>query len=392
MNRRQFVRSAGSALLAPSAVLLLPKQAAALLVTQSGPRRRVSAGSGSGFTPDSGWSYTGSPHSTMVITKSAGGLGLPTDARALMRAPLDANFALNSDYSRLSTTMTARPGCTIVTDVKPTGAAGAARQSWPIGSAGSDDHTLFANDPVCSWSGDYVFVSVQRYYNWDNAATYNNKTIRYWGPSGAASGIPDVYVLPGSGAGASRIITESSGAWDYHDTCDAATPYYDANMAADQWYYDEHVFKESSGANFTGIVRHYRNGARAHPESVGWNTRGDSGGALTAKSTLYLDQFSNPTSTGMETGSKYLYFHDLHITDTGCFFLSSEASLTSLTMNGENDPGVKRVYQYITDAPASDMGCELDMYAGEYGATNGLYLWYRPPGGATPERAGRVNL
>lgn len=349
----------------------------------------------SGFTFDPGWSGSGtfSDGQIVTVTKAAGGLSIPSDPRPLLWVPLETDFARDATYSRTVATMTGQTSCSIVTDVKPTNAAGAARQAWPIGSPGADVHVLFSNDPVWSWGNGSTpvpcYVSVKRRYNWDNAASYNDKCIRYWGASGASSGVPDVYMLPGSGATAARIITEGGGGWDFHDSCDAATPYYDANMVADTWYHDEHLFLDSSLNTFDGICRHYRNALRAHPETVNWQTRGTTQPGVAVKTTGYLNQYSNPTSTGMETGTKYLYLSHLYVTDTFFrFVLSPESTWTQATQSGSNDSSIYREIQLPTEDSGSDIGCGLLLRKGVHASTSGLYLWFYHPDGSAPQRVG----
>jgi len=350
----------------------------------------VAGGGASGITFDSGWSGTGTFADGQIVSvsKSGGGLGLRTDERPLLWIPGETSFLRDPTYSRLTTVMTARGNASIDSTIKPTNAAGSISQAWPLsGVAGTADHCFFSNDPVWAFTTDSVRVSVKRYHNWALDTDDNDKCFRLW-PT--AFGAPDIYhkIAP---VGASTISVE--GYTDQHDATNGASYFWNENFAEDTWASYEHLFKESSDNAFDGICRLYRNAGRAHPESYGWKTRNSGGEPGSAVKTQgYLDQFSNPTSTGMESGGRELKICHLYITDTlACFYVSTESAWTQTTMNGSNDPGVFREYQLPTQDSGSDTGCGLYLRKGVHSSLSGLYLWFAPADGSSPQRIGQFT-
>jgi len=345
-------------------------------------------GGGGSFNFDSGWSLgSGSmaDGQTPQIQYLAGGLNLLTDMRPIVWMPGNS-YTPNSTYSRSTSARTAQTNASIDTGTKPTNGVGSFKQTFPTG--GSSPANWWAEDPAFTFSNNTVLVSCKRLKNWTPLVSpndNNDKTFRVWP---AAFGLPDVYHK--NAQGGSSITVEG-----YSNADDAMSPpgnhFFTVNHTPNVWIQDEHLFRDSTVNLFDGVNRWYRNGARAHPESVGWNTRTSSGEPGSAgKSLVYLDQYSNQATSGDMVGHGYEdYVCDLYINDSfGSFYISSESTFTQVTMNGSNDPGVIREYQLPTASSGSDTGCTILIRKGLYSSLSGLYLWFRPMDGSNPVRVG----
>lgn len=345
----------------------------------------TSASGAVGFTFDSGWSGSGTfaDGQDVTVTKAAGGLGFSTDPRPLLWIPGETSFAKDSTYSRSSQTMVAQDNAAIDSAHAPTNAAGSIRQSWPFGSGAPA--CFFANDPIWTFSTQTTFVSVKRMHDWKltGSPDPNDKTFRVW-PT--AFGAPDLYHKIYD-SGSANIV---EGYTNSDDALTSGSRFFTVNQVANTWYQDEHCFKDSGDNTFDGISRFYRNCARDRPESVGWRTRNSSGEPGSAVKTQgYLDQFSNPASSGMDAGTRHVNICHVYIDDKlNRFTVSSEASFTQTTMNGSNDPDIYREIQLPRNSTGSDTSCGLRLRKGTYSSLTGLYLWFWPADGSSPQRVG----
>lgn len=348
-------------------------------------RSSAVSGGGSGITFDSGWTGSGtfSDGQDVTVTKAAGGLALPTDPRPLLWIPGESSFAKDSTYSRSSQTMVAQDQATVDSSLKPTNAAGSLKQVWPFGSGAPAN--WFANDPIWTFSTGKTFASLKRMHTWTitGSPDYNDKCFRVWP---AAFGTPDCYHK--IHAAGSVVTTE--GYTDPDTGMSSGSRFFTVNQVGNTWYQDEHVFKDSTLDAFDGISRFYRNGARSHVESIGYKTRATSGEpGSAAKTQGYLDQYSNPSATGLDSLGGSQHICHVYLDDKiARFVISNESSFTQTTMNGSNDPAVYREIQLPRSATGSDTSCGLRLRKGVHASLSGLYLWFFPEDGSAPERVG----
>lgn len=339
----------------------------------------------SGFTFDPGWSGSGtfSDGQIVTVTKAVGGLSIPSDPRPLLWIPGESGFARDTTYSRSTSTLTAQTNATLDTSVKPTNAAGSLKQVY--GTGGGSPANWFAEDPPWEFATGICLMSCKRRYNFTPTSANNDKCFRVWP---AAFGTPDIYHKVAS-SGAASITVEGYTSAD--DAMSSGSHFFTINHPLNEFIVDEHLHKDSALDAFDGIARWYRNGARAHSESIGWRTRSSTGEPGTAVKTLaYPDQYSNQDTSGDMIGHGYEeHISHIYLTDSLFrFILSTESEWTQTTMNGSNDPAIKREYQLPTEGSGSDIGCGLLLRKGVHASTSGLYLWFYHPDGSAPQRVG----
>ncbi|HEU4602033.1 MAG TPA: hypothetical protein VFS24_08695 [Steroidobacteraceae bacterium] len=395
MKRREFA----GLLVTAAAGIVLPKFALAGLVTQSGPRYTISSGGDSctGFTPDAGWTCSGTfaDGQDVTVTKSAGGLGFSTDPRPLLWIPGSSSAAQDSTYSRNSTTtLVANSGTAVDTAIHPTNAAGSLRQTWPI--SGGDTVLWWS---TTSWESNntfstgVVYASVKRYHNFNPddptntgavSGDYNDKTFRIWP---ATFGNRDLYDKIRDQDSLSVIEGDASDT-QYCGSSSCSSVH--LNFSIDTWYQHEHIFKENSALDAQdGLFRWYVNAGRANSESLGWQTRSTS--QPNSKALFYLDQISNvSTNTDLENGAKHIWVADVYISDQlRRFTVSTESTcFTATTMDGSNDPGIFREIQLPRNGTGSDSSVGLHLRKGTYASMSGKYLCFWPNDGTSPERVG----
>lgn len=335
------------------------------LINISGGARTEAASSGS-FVFDSGWTGTvpDSQGEAYTVTRAAGGLDFPTDARPLLWIPAESGFGRDATYSRTSQTMTAANNATHQATIKPVNAAGAIRQDWPISG---DAHLFFGNDPVWSFTGPYNYVFLKRYVTFPMVSGLdpNNKAYRLWEVD-ASSGTPDTYF---SEKGSAQIavtegldlFTQVSDEQRYHNM---------EYFPEDEWTTDEYFFLESSVDVLDGIINFCRNGLWAFVQAKRWMTRDTA--LPQAKGGGYLNQFSNILN---DLNGESMYLSGLYIDDKWArLMISQETTWNTSIMSAGTGTTYKREIQIVVSG--SDTQAAGDsLRFGEFSSVSTLCLW-----------------
>jgi hypothetical protein len=391
MNRRQFITTASG--------LLVPALADAGLLLQSSPRNAAQGGGGggaSGITFDAGFDGSGTfaDGQTVTITRTAGGWGTKNGGGKPLRwIPFESGLQADATYSRITSALSVQTGCTHQTGVKPTNAAGAARQTTDNldGLA-----ALYTDSPIWTFDTGKCYVYVERYHDHaDNNGTgtdpstpgqdstyLNNKTIRVWPAGGGVDGAPDMYYSIGSnlancwaeGAGGSGMNGNDPATGSHFYSSALIFSAFDA----DTFVSCEHVYMTSALNTKDGIWNHARDSRWLYDSSFRWMTRET--GAEGPIASGYLDEMSNGAPAG------FIYYNSLYIDDSVCrIFCSSESSYNAAAGDGTHHHRAICIPTVWADGEIT-----LLLRAGRHASLSGKYL-YVVDNSNVATRVGQIN-
>lgn len=252
-------------------------------------------GGGSGFTPASGVTISGTftDGQSVTVTRAAGGLGARANAKPRYWYPLEINFATDDTISRTSDTLQSNGGAApvIQSTVKPVNAI-AAVEYTPKNTGGDGSQTAFNRSPFWDITGD-VFMFIKRRLAFDPD---NDKIWRIWGDS--IGSFPSIYYGVNAAIG-------TIGASDCPDTVTSgvASQFASAPFSANTWYTDEHYFRNSAINTADGILNWARNGNFAWEYTGRWRTHATAYPTLAHQ--LFLDEFTNTPPNGSTDKAYY---------------------------------------------------------------------------------------
>lgn len=327
---------------------------------------RQSSG-GSGFTFDSGWTGSGTfaDGQDVTLTRGAGGIGARTDERPLRWIPGDADMALDSTFSRDSSSLpSAQTNASWQSSVKPYSAAGGAiTQLYPIPAA-ADESNCYAGDLTDIGTAGKAYWNYWIRNTWNGASVgVNNKMARIWNVGQTASAL-----FANASFSQAADIDGDAG-------IDGSVSHQIPQPAANTWYNYEHEFQECSGADVQdGIWQTYANGGAAFSDALRWITRHTGQADDSLKRLMHLSQFSNrpPPADG-----ENLYYYGIYLTDTRLrVFISDESTFTTTVYSGGSILTHYREIQLPKATGNSDTTLSIRLRAGTYsGSLSGKYLW-----------------
>lgn len=232
-----------------------------------------SSSSGGGFTPQSGFSASGTwaEDQSITITRGAGGFGTkPNDPKPLLWMPLKSS-ATPSSLGRVTS---ARP-MQQFTYTSSCGADGNGCLAGSVSNGGTADNTWTVRLDSDSWgSSTYdwnsydqkIFISRRIYKNFGDLSgvsggTYNVKDSRLWGRSGAVDGggdasaglvTPSIYFSPSLGQFGFENIAQPN--WDYTMEYFGDGRRAAMNNITDRWYDEEQMWLSNSAATNSGAT------------------------------------------------------------------------------------------------------------------------------------------
>lgn len=251
-------------------------------------------GGGSSFVFDSGWSGTPpvNPGDAFSFTYAPAGLGFLADPRAEIYIPGDVDFSSNTTYARASFTPQIQNNASHDTTIKPVGAAGSLRQTWP--TAGNNA-CWFNNDPLFTGNGKFFIFSKRRYsmtYGTNNLNNYNAKEDRFWPAGGSGFDLPDTYF---SERPTSQSYT-TEGVSDPQANGDGSRSY-DALYQTAIWQTKRLFFQDCSSADvFDGILNAENMALWAFIQAKRFRTK--TAGLTANKTRVFPAQFSGGGDAG----------------------------------------------------------------------------------------------
>jgi len=352
-------------------------------------RTSVSAGGGAmaGFTPNSGWTVTGTAGAGNIatITRAAGGLSIPTDPRPDYWAPLASVVTKDATYSKsTSPTFTLQTNASFQSVVKPTNSAGALDQliqasptngSQPgvTGGSGDADTNFFSSSgatvPAFTITNGRFYVSMDRYRTFDpQTSAINGKNLRIWTSEFPSAGADCMYISEGfiyscNLEGTATAIATLKG---------GADPDYSPFIhPQNSWFKDEWTFKESSANTIDGFFDFCRNGSWAYGTADrAWNSRPTD--APNVKTIGYFSQYS---ANGVPPDGSHEYIANVYVSGGFRVLLTTESTYGT-TNQGSTDPGVKREPQLPVQNSGSATGVQILQRNGVHASDlKGLYMY-----------------
>lgn len=265
------------------------------IVTQAGRSSRLytQGGGGGSFTFDPGWSGTApTADGAFSFSYAPAGLGFAADPRAKLYIPGDTDFSNNTTYARDSFTPQIQDNAAHDTIIKPAGAAGSLRQTWP--TAGNNGCWL-NNDPLFTGNGKFFIYSKRCYsmtYGTNNSNNYNAKEDRFWPSGGGGFNTPDTYF---SQRPTSQNYT-TEGVPDPQANGDGSRSY-DALYQTGVWQTFRLFFQDGSGADtYDGILNAENMGMWAFTQAKRFRTK--TAGLTSNKTRVFAAQFSGGGDAG----------------------------------------------------------------------------------------------
>jgi hypothetical protein len=336
-------------------------------VVQSGTRLfAASGGGGPTFTPDIGWTTSGTMDDGQVVTLTrAAGIGgtVRTDERPLVWYPFSANTSLDTTNSRNSALSSIQGNAAWQSTVAPyAGAGGALDQTFFVPS---DSSNYFAGPVADIGTNGQAFVSYYVRWNYLMEDTHagvdvNNKMIRIWDSTETVSSILMANMFVQS-ADVDGIPTDGT---------NASTTSHNIPRGRNTWWQYEHLFQESSAADVAdGVWQHYVDGGAAFPDSNPWTTRKSGFPSDVAKRRLFLSQLSNASGNNQPPSGSHLYISNLYVSDTLLHVLiSNETSYTTTVYADKDDPsmGHPRETQLMRSTGNNSTTLNVLLRAGQY--------------------------